>query len=252
MGALGLFCGSLSPSGVYTFTPVGGGGGGGGAPAWVQALAAPSTDIPTDALLFQTAQYYSGASEQAVAALLGGGFDASKISASGMACKTTDSNRPTAIGDLFTSFAQRTGTYVFDLLVQDVPNPSAGANGWALYQYGDGLTGDGAHLLWYGTGTDQTAWEACNIANGAYLDVAAGDGNAVYKVAMSIKADGTVVTSFNGAGIITDEASAPPTGSLTTIFIGAENSGAFPIGGLIRKLIRYDLQPDADLPTLSA
>lgn len=71
----------------------GGGGGGGGSHLPVGA---------TGILDFVNSFYYAGGSEQAVGDLLGGDFDPSAVSASGMYINFDNANRPTPIGDLLT------------------------------------------------------------------------------------------------------------------------------------------------------
>jgi hypothetical protein len=62
--------------------------------------------VPDDAttfLDFVNAQYFCAGSERTVASLLGGGFDASAISGSGMYINFSNDNRPTPIGVFLTS-----------------------------------------------------------------------------------------------------------------------------------------------------
>lgn len=235
---------------------VAGGGGGGSVPAWVEALRSPHGDLPTDALVFTAAHYWSNATEQAVTALLGVGFVPGDIGVSGMEVTSDNSNRPEAIGDLFTSTSQYIGTYIIEMQLTEIPNPSDGEVGYAFYQFGDNGSADGALVGWYGPtgGTTGVKWQACNISNGAYDDVATGTGNAVWKVAFTLKADGSVVSSWGGAAIVTDTASGPTSGGITKVGIGWSPSGgsAFTVQGFTRRIVRYTSQPDADLPTLSA
>lgn len=64
-------------------------------PAWVPADAIAFLDFVND-------HYFSGSAQRAIATLLGGGFDQTYITASGM--QITTSNLPTAISSLFAEF----------------------------------------------------------------------------------------------------------------------------------------------------
>jgi hypothetical protein len=69
--------------------PSGGGGGGGGLP--------PAATAQLD---FVNGFYYAGGATRAVTDILGGGFDSSAISGSGMYVNFSNSNRPTPTGSL--------------------------------------------------------------------------------------------------------------------------------------------------------
>ncbi|MER8615957.1 hypothetical protein NKG99_03750 [Mesorhizobium sp. M1409] len=132
-------------------------------------------DLPvgaTSQLHFVNAFYYAGGSEQAISALLGGGFDAGAISGLGMRITPSNGNRPKAIGSWLSDMAAGLAagcTILFDIssaispsgflmFMADGANVDvadeaiiARASGnlsdyWDLF-IDDGVTGSGAHKM---------------------------------------------------------------------------------------------------------
>jgi len=129
-----------------------------GTPPWVPADATAHLD-------FVNGQYYAGGAVWSVASLLGGGFDSGDISASGMACWYTNSNRPNAAGAFLAVL--EAGLAAGMTIIIDVDSPTeeasnsplliflddtdANAANWATYVEHPSHSGTGAYQSDFGS-----------------------------------------------------------------------------------------------------
>jgi hypothetical protein len=181
-------------------------------------------------------------------------FDQSQISASGMLVNDANTNRPLSIGTFNTSLCSSLEqTLVFEVDLTEYPGTSG--DGVVVIGFGDNSTTDPLQVDWYpDSGTPTNAnWEATNADWGSFDVVANGPGLAVWKMAITTKANGDVVSSFNGNPIHTDVASEPNAGTPNVFIFGSNDTldGSKPLCGYFRRIVRFAPQPDADLPTLS-
>ncbi|RWD60680.1 MAG: hypothetical protein EOS36_20195 [Mesorhizobium sp.] len=212
-------------------------------PAWVPADAIAFLDFVND-------RYFAGSAPRAIATLLGGGFDAGAISASGMRITPSNGNRPKAIGALFSDLAAAVsggGTIVFDL--QSATDPGGFlmfiANGANLDVAGEAIVVDaiGSILDYWDISITDTAPTGAGSHKEAFtLARDVGGGN--YEYAWCSDGNTAVTQTVDYASHVSP---------VDTILIGHDGVGT---GNslndiYIRSITLYPAQDPASLPSLT-
>jgi len=199
--------------------------------------------------------YYAGGSEQAISSLLGGGFDAGEISASGMLIDFENSNRPNAAGSWFTDITTTIATGITILFEIDYPDTPFGsfihilndvdyntASKWAS-SYVGGVAAPYVEanngISFDGTSNSLTSTGMHKIAMTFYRNL----GGGTYQFAVSV----------DGGAATTDTTTTAPFSPYTKITIGHDGGGGLIMdAGYIRAITIYPAMNTTDLALLSA
>ncbi|ESX86999.1 hypothetical protein X755_29540 [Mesorhizobium sp. LNJC405B00] len=199
---------------------------------------------------FVNAYYYAGGSTQAIASLLGGGFDSGAISGSGMRITPSNGNQPKAIGDWLSDLAAGLAagcTILFDI------NSAIDPAGFLMF-IGDGANYDVADeaIIASADGFVADYWDLSLSAPIA--------GSGLHKMAMTLQrdvggGDYEYAWSNDGAAATTQTVNyLTHLASVDTILFGHDGAGT---GNslddiYIRSITLYPAKIPADLPALSA
>ncbi|MDG4902782.1 MULTISPECIES: Ig domain-containing protein [unclassified Mesorhizobium] len=208
--------------------------------------------VPEDAtafLDFVNGHYYAGGQSRNVASILGGGFDAGQIFDGGMLIAYENSNRPKAIGALFSDLAAGLAagcTVVVEANHQNVP--------------------DGPYLMWLDAASQDLASNDVDFGAGsmtAYVE----DFSDVFFTGGDLSSTGThIVTatlnrdngdgsreyavSVDGGAFVTQTVSYDPFSPVDTILIGHDGDESYVLDNtLVRSIILY---PPQATPLLAA
>ncbi|RVC47570.1 hypothetical protein EN781_00085 [Mesorhizobium sp. M4A.F.Ca.ET.090.04.2.1] len=216
-----------------------GGGGGGTLPPGA-----------TSFLDFVNGFYYAGGSWQSVSAMLGGGFDPSAISGSGMYIDFSNANRPTVIGVLLTQLLAGLAAGV--TLLFEVSTASS-LGGFLIFISDTGnldTAGDGIIVSVDGAISDF-------IALGLYIGTPV-SGSGVHKIAITLNRDiggGDYEYAWSNDGDAAETQSvsyAAPIMSDVTIGHDGAGNGNTLFQTYIRSITIYPAMDPADLPALTA
>ncbi len=220
-----------------------GGGGGGSLP--------PGATAQLD---FINGFYYAGGSAQSVSSLLGGGFDPSAISGSGMLVRVSNSNRPNAIGSLFSDMASGIAAGCTILMEVDFPDNPVGSFVHFLNTPGYGAS---------------TQWASCYVGglHAPYLEAHPGISfdytansllaTGIHKIAITFyrNAGGgnyEFALSVDGAAATTQTTMTGPFSPFTTIPIAHDGDNTILWdAGYLRTFTLYPAKLPSDLPALT-
>ncbi|TIL25588.1 MAG: hypothetical protein E5Y88_11555 [Mesorhizobium sp.] len=213
-----------------------------GTPAWVP-------DGATDFLDFINGQYFSAGAERNILTLLGGDFDPSAISGSGMYVNFDNSNRPTAIGPLLSDLL--TGLVAGMTILFEVTTGHSELGGFLLY------IGDNESYF------DSDAWNVVEANGGVWdegvLDISTSiSGVGAHKIAVTFNRDigggnHQYAWSHDGNAAVTQDTPYAAS-TMTDAQLGWPGP---PGGGLqlfqtyIRSITVYPAKLPADLPALT-
>jgi hypothetical protein len=215
-------------------------------------------DGSTAYLNLQTGYCYAGGADRTIADLLGGGFDPSSISGSGMyvAYAPASSNRPNAIGPLFDDLVAGLAagcTIVFDInFIND-----------AYGRYIDFLDGTNeGDSTDYVLGSMTGGLKRPDIEDQATLFLDSGSGMALavgaHKIGLTFARQTAGVyeyaVSVDGLTAVSDTVAYPPLSSTATItlFHDGEDNNFVLDNAYVRSITLYPAKDPTDLPALTA
>ncbi|MBZ9673431.1 hypothetical protein [Mesorhizobium sp. ES1-3] len=221
------------------------GDGGGGDGGWGDPL--PDGSIAS--LDFVGGSYYAGGSTRAVADLLGGGFDPTSISGSGMYVDNSNANRPNAIGALASDIATGLAVgctivfeidhvsdpYGFLMCIMDAVARSLMTNYVNIGH--NNVLEDQADIWFHG----EVTYSGTGLHKSAFTLGRHNAGNYDYSV------------SVDGATAVTQTVAYAPFSPVNTITIGHDGDDTFVLDdAYIRSIKLYPAKDPADLPALTA
>lgn len=220
--------------------------GGGGIP-WLPAGATAFLD-------FVNGSYYAGGTPRSVTDILGGGFDPSSISASGMLISFPNGNRPSAIGALFSDLAAGLAAGCTVIFEVNHANSPYGHYLYFLNAASESVASQFVRL------SVQNVIEAAMIGDATeiWLEGAAGSlsGTGIHKVAATFNrsngGSNEYALSSNGETAVTYSVAYAPFSPVNTILIGHDGDDSKMLdNAYIRTITLYPALTPAELPALS-
>lgn len=225
-----------------------------GAPAWLEALRAPSDDLPTAAADFVGGNYWNG-EEVAVTSLLGNRavapldtFNEASIGGSGLDCTPEQASVACPQGGLLAALQTNNWTVIIEWthtgvqvasarsLLTALNNVNDGDEGFDLFAGNPAIVDDFLYFTDYNIGTANS--------------VESVDAVATNRAAVTFTS-GKMALSLNGAAVVSSVAPPLWNNDWLVYTIGKADGDGLALRGHIRKFAIYDPQPDADLPAMS-
>lgn len=234
---MSLFRLSQPTPGAYLFTPT---GEGPVVPAWVEALRAPSGDLPVAALDFKNGRYWAGAAEVAAAGVIS---DPTKIAAGGLVIAALD-DAPYLIGDALTAglAASVTTLIKFSTVVGGLPIVANNADDSEEAFYVSTQGSDPDFSLYVGGYDMSASWQLGDADDFPFT--------ADTPQALAFTTTPTAQAASDGTTLVTDTTAVTLT--CTQVIFGAfAPDGSVGAAATVTLLAFYAPQPNADLDNIA-
>jgi hypothetical protein len=215
----------------------------GGTPGWIEAMRAPSNDLPIAAVQFFGSNAWAGGEEVALSSLMTG-FTFETIDAGGLPVLAANSNRPVAAGALLAALSGAINKTV----VIHVTGITAGNDRYLMVIYSEGET---------------SVFECWGVINAGNVEIGfkhnqttdAGIASAVNvggeaKIAMNINST-ALRGSVNGSSVVGPPETPSPI-DMAYVLVAQTFAGENVLEGYIKSVAVYSTQPDASLDELSS